>query len=277
MALGKSIVLFKEPKHNWLLSRLEFVVQANGITHGPLAMDKPLSITGLMPGEYTLCIKASEFGRYNTKFKVARDAITSIYFAERLNLWSRFRIYHSKKPLVIELIRETPEAPLPKVKTLTSQFWVGWCDDPDEITDFFSEEPYYARFNELEAKLANGEIDETIYAKREEELDNCPITDFAKSQGERFLDHDFIEWRWEPDCKPLVEMFSGSSWVEMWAEKVEDRAKSLGVGKINCFVMIGLEEGVNPPQQVEKPCDIKLKSGTLVFIGEITHCDYPLS
>jgi len=277
MALGKSIVLFREPKHKLLLSRIELVVQANGITHGPLAMDAPLSISGLMPGEYILSINTPGFAKYNTRLEVARDAITFIYLADELSLRSRLRIYKSKKPLAAESVRETPVAPLPKVKTLTSQFWVGWCDDPDEITKFFSEESHYAKFRELETKLANGEIDDKEYDKREQELEDNPITEFAKSQGEQFIDHDFIEWRWEPDCKPLVEMFSGSSWVEMWAEKVKERAKDLGVGKINCFVMVGLDSGATPPQEVEKLCDIQLRSGTLTFIGEITHDDYPLS
>lgn len=275
MSYWKTSVLFREPERRFLTSKLEYSVLANGIMHGPIPMDKPLSISGLMPGNYTMK-GAGKWGMIDVDLKVVEGEVLGIRLADSFSGWRKSRAFLLRAAIFIELVRNTPVASPPKAKKITSQFWVGYCDDPDEITDFFSEDAYYAKLQNLADKFDKGKIDNVEYEKQERQLDDCPITDFAKSQGEKFIDHDFIEWRWEPECKPLNEMFSGTSWIEMWANLVTERAYGLGVEKINCFVMVGLNESVSPPQKIKKPSDIRLSSGSLVFIGEVTHDDNPL-
>ena len=88
------------------------------------------------------------------------------------------------------------------MKTETSHFWLGKFKSEEEYFDFVGEDNAYYEDDEVEEKF---------------------ISDFAKSQGENFLDHDFMESGFENEAISFEEKFLKYSYAKQWIAEVKKR------------------------------------------------------
>jgi len=86
-----------------------------------------------------------------------------------------------------------------------SHFWIGQ----------FESEELYNEFIREDYSLCDSE-----------DYDDTPISKFAESQGETWIDHDFLESGFEPHQVNIKEQFGGYSYAEEWGAELE---KNLGI------------------------------------------------
>lgn len=130
------------------------------------------------------------------------------------------------------------------MRTETSHFWFG---------KFKSEEAYFDFLGE----------NETYYEDDEEEK---YISEFAKSQSENFLDHDFMESGFENENVSFEEKFSPYSYSEKWLAEARERVvkQNQDPEKVNTVVFISKD-------QIQKPISIQNSKFELIYIGEIEY------
>lgn len=131
------------------------------------------------------------------------------------------------------------------MRTETSHFWFG---------KFRSEEDYFDFLGESETYYENDDIEEKY------------ISEFAKSQNEHFLDHDFMESGFENGDISFEDKFVGYSYGTQWISEAKERLMHLNknLEEINTLVFISKNQIMNPVSIV----DAKLN---LLYIGEIEY------
>ncbi len=122
-------------------------------------------------------------------------------------------------------------------KTETSHFWVGHFPDGRRVDKYFAEQY---------------------------EDDGSPVSEFARDQGERWYDHDFMESGFSKGAKSILKLVKGYSYYEQWAEELARRAADAGLTGVNMFVFISKD-------QIEKPRSVKGDGYWLHYLGTIKY------
>lgn len=158
------------------------------------------------------------------------------------------RKHEAKDPL----LPKRPEASLrPPLRT---QIWLGQFQSQTQFFDFVSEDPDYY---ELEDR-ADGSLSK-----------------FAKSQGERFIDHDFLEVSFDDQGSLATNRFESHYCAQFWRDRVEQECQSRALGPFNSCITLSVDispAGVSEPQ-VSAPCDVSEDGFFLAYLGEFEHGD----
>lgn len=126
-----------------------------------------------------------------------------------------------------------------KMKT---QFWAGRFENENVFNAFFKE----------------------IYSDNDDE----PISKFAKSQGETWIDHDFLEIGYEENEKSINEKFRYYSYAEKWLDIFELRLKKKKLRDINALIMVNYNRNYS---QIESPKSYEEDKFKIEYLGEIEY------
>jgi len=129
------------------------------------------------------------------------------------------------------------------MRTEISHFWLGKFKSEEEYFDFVGEDEAYYEDDDYEEKY---------------------ISEFAKSQDENFLDHDFIESGFENEAISFEEKFSKYSYADQWIAEVKNRLNNQNLEDINTLIFISKD-------QIENPVSIINSKFDLLYIGEIEY------
>lgn len=136
------------------------------------------------------------------------------------------------------------------MRTETSHFYVGYFPDEDDYFEFVGESENY--YDEDEDAAENDAEEKYISA-------------FARSQGETWLDHDFMESVFNEEPVPLTEKFGDASYAEEWADELQRRIDASGnTSEINTLVFISKD-------QIHQPVSVKTDTFHLLYMGEIEY------
>ncbi len=124
--------------------------------------------------------------------------------------------------------------------TWTGHFYLGQFVNQERAEDFFRE----------------------TWDEDDEDREHTPLTEFASSQGQRWYDHDFLEWHLDPSAKTVQELVAGASWHAQWVAELARRAAMSGI-TANAFVFI--EES-----QITHPRSVVGNGFSLQYMGRIT-------
>lgn len=122
-------------------------------------------------------------------------------------------------------------------RTETSHFWLGKFTDRRRADKYFAEQY---------------------------EDDDAPVSEFARDQGVRWYDHDFMESGFSKAAKSVEKLVKGYSYYEQWAEELARRAKDAGLTGANLLVFINKD-------QIKKPQSAKGKGYSLHYLGTIKY------
>lgn len=129
------------------------------------------------------------------------------------------------------------------MRTEISHFWLGKFTSEEEYFDFVGEDEAYYEDDDYEEKY---------------------ISEFAKSQGENFLDHDFIESGFENEAISFEEKFSKYSYADQWIAEVKNRLNNQNLEDINTLIFISKD-------QIKNPVSVMNSKFDLLYIGEIEY------
>jgi hypothetical protein len=131
------------------------------------------------------------------------------------------------------------------MRTEISHFWLGKFNSEDEYFDFVGEDNAYYEEDDMEEKY---------------------ISEFAESQNQHFLDHDFMESGFENESISFEEKFSKYSYAEQWLPEVKSRLRDQNQNpdEINALVFIS-------KNQIKNPVSIMNSKFDLLYIGEIEY------
>jgi len=128
----------------------------------------------------------------------------------------------------------------------TSDFWVGIFNNQDDFYAFVGENPDY--YNEDDGS-------ETKY-----------ISTFAESQGQGWIDHDFMEVGYNSDETDFATRFTGHSYADQWISEIAGRVSSLGLGGVNAIIMV--TKGL-----IKEPKSVVRDNFVLTHVGNV---EYPI-
>lgn len=129
------------------------------------------------------------------------------------------------------------------MRTEISHFWLGKFTSEEEYFDFVGENEAYYEDDDYEEKY---------------------ISEFAKSQSENFLDHDFIESGFENEAVSFEEKFSKYSYADQWIAEVKNRLNNQNLEDINTLIFIS-------KNQIKNPVSVMNSKFDLLYIGEIEY------
>lgn len=101
-------------------------------------------------------------------------------------------------------------------KTQTSHFWLGHFPNEQRVADYFAE----------------------AWDEDDEDRDHTPLSEFARDQGEKWYDQDFLEYGFNPAATSVEELVAGYSYHEQWTAELARRARDAGVTASNLLVFI---------------------------------------
>lgn len=106
-----------------------------------------------------------------------------------------------------------------------SHFWVGHFKNGEDIANFVEENSDYYQEED------------------EDKLSEMYISEFAKSQGEHWLDHDFMEYGFEEGEESVAKKFAAYSYADQWSLELEDRIAAMHIRfPVNTLIMITKRE-----------------------------------
>jgi hypothetical protein len=123
-------------------------------------------------------------------------------------------------------------------ETATSHFWVG----------------YFPR----------GKIPSYFAEVNDEDREGMPLSAFAHDQGEKWYDHDFLEYGLREGAESIQELVAGYSYSDPWADELARRAAAAALSGVNFFVFINAEE-------IERPRSVKGDGYWLHYLGTIEY------
>ncbi|AXT59258.1 hypothetical protein D1816_02470 [Aquimarina sp. AD10] len=129
------------------------------------------------------------------------------------------------------------------MRTEKSHFWIG---------KFESEKLYYDFVGE----------DDSRYEL--EDYDDVPVSKFAESQGEIWIDHDFMESGFEKPIKDIKNQFKKYSYSYNWGTEFENRYSKLNESEYNTLIFINAD-------QIKNPRSIKDTGIVLKYLGVIEY------
>ena len=129
------------------------------------------------------------------------------------------------------------------MRTEISHFWIGYFQSENNYFDFFGEkDDYYEDEREIEEKY---------------------ISEFAKTQGEYWIDHDFIENGFDNSDNNFMDKFKKYSYSEQWISELNSKAKDKLIN-VNTIVFI-------TKSQIKNPQNIEGENYILKYLGEIEY------
>ncbi|SFW23666.1 immunity 22 family protein [Cellulophaga fucicola] len=129
------------------------------------------------------------------------------------------------------------------MRTEKSHFWIGKFENESLYYNFIAE-------------------DDSRYEL--EDYDAIPVSKFAKSQGEIWIDHDFMESRFEKPTKDIKNQFNKYSYSNHWESELENRCSKLSESEFNTLIFISED-------QIKNPKSIKETGITLEYLGVIEY------
>ena len=84
-----------------------------------------------------------------------------------------------------------------------------------------------------------------VWDENDPDREHTPLSAFARDQGVKWYDHDFIEYGWG-QADTIQELVKGYSYSDQWAEELARRAAAAGLSGVNVFVFITAEEIEHP-------------------------------
>ena len=126
-------------------------------------------------------------------------------------------------------------------ETETSHFWVG----------HFPEAMTFTYFDE-------------VYDEDDEARDHTPLSLFARDQGEKWYDHDFLEYGFSDTAASVEELVAGYSYSDQWGSELARRASESGLTGINWFAFISERE-------IERPRSVQGDGYWYHYLGTITY------
>lgn len=163
-----------------------------------------------------------------------------------------------------KLMKKTPGADVKIIideprpwPTHTAQFWVGYAKDSATFWAMFGERDF-----------PEPQTDEEQWAQ-----DDMPISLFAETQGEIYIDHDFTEGAYVGNDGPWPDRLRAHSWSMFWAEEVLNRAQEAGHPAPNAFFFCGYDKGPTGEKlpTIKNPRDIDTDDVRMAYIGAVTH------
>ncbi len=125
--------------------------------------------------------------------------------------------------------------------TETSHFWVGHF--PASLAaDYFAE----------------------IYDEDDEDREHTPLSAFARDQGEKWYDHDSLEYGFAEAAESPEELFSGYSYSDQWGAELVRRMQEAGLAGVNWFAFISESE-------IAGPRSVRGTGYWLHYLGTITY------
>lgn len=124
-------------------------------------------------------------------------------------------------------------------RTETSHFWLGRFPSAERLGAYF---------------------EETYGADR----DDVPVSEFAREQGERWYDHDFLEYGFNPSAASVAELVRGYSYHEQYTAELTQWAVQLGFPTVNTLVFISESE-------IARPRSVEGEDYWLRYVGPITY------
>ena len=98
-----------------------------------------------------------------------------------------------------------------------------------------------------------GHLPESIRDRYFEEIldegDDAPLSMFAQDQGQKYYDHDFLEYGWRA-AGTVQELVAGYSYSDQWADELARRVADAGLKGFDFFLFISQEE-VKQPRSVQ--------------------------
>ena len=96
------------------------------------------------------------------------------------------------------------------------------------------------------------------------EDDNTPVSNFCATQGETFIDHDFMESGFREGEPTLREFLRGFSYAEQWADDIAALAGAQGLDDANTLIFINQDE-------IDAPRSVDGENFSLVYLGTVTY------
>jgi hypothetical protein len=125
--------------------------------------------------------------------------------------------------------------------TETSHFWVGRFSEAI-AADYFTE----------------------VWDEDDEDREHTPLSAFARDQGVKWYDHDFIEYGFSEGAGSIEELVAGYSYSDQWAAELARRAAAAGLSGVNFFVFISEDE-------IERPRSVHGDGYWLHYLGTIKY------
>ncbi|MFK7970519.1 MAG: immunity 22 family protein [Bacteroidia bacterium] len=128
------------------------------------------------------------------------------------------------------------------MSTLKTQFWVGRFVNENIFHDFFEE----------------------VFTDN----DDDPISRFAESQNEIWIDHDFMEIGFEEINNSIADRFKNYSYADKWIEPFEKKLNEKDLTNVNVIIMVSYD---NDRSQISSPKSHKEEGLQIIFLGEIEY------
>jgi hypothetical protein len=112
--------------------------------------------------------------------------------------------------------------------TETSHFWLGHFPNEKRVAEYLAE----------------------VYDEDDEDREHTPLSQFARDQGEKWYDHDFMEHGFKKNAKSVDDLVNGYSYYEQWSAELVRRAAEAGLTKVNMLLFIGKDQ-IDIPRSVE--------------------------
>jgi len=133
------------------------------------------------------------------------------------------------------------------MKKVISHFWFGKIKSKEKYLNVVGE-------------------NENYYDEDDIEEDGKYISEFAKYQGEIWLDHDFMESGFEDQEISFEDKFIDYSYAAQWIQIARKRLENenYNLSEINTVIFISKD-------QIEKPVSVDNLDCNLMYIGEIEY------
>ena len=129
-------------------------------------------------------------------------------------------------------------------RTEICDFWIGRFDNDNDYFDFIGEDPEFYQ--------------------DEADVDQKYISKFAKSQGEHWIDHDFMESGFENGENSFFDRFKKYSYSDQWIGKLSEKVSETDLSDINTVIFI-------TKGRIKNPTSISAANFTLRHIGQIEY------
>jgi hypothetical protein len=126
--------------------------------------------------------------------------------------------------------------------TQTCHFWVGRFPNEQRVADYFAE----------------------VWDEDDEDRAHTPLSEFARDQQEKWYDHDFLEYGFNPAARSIKELVTGYSYHDQYEDELSRRVTAHGLTGVNMFVFIDQE-------QIDHPRSVEGDGYTLHYMGTITY------
>ncbi len=93
-----------------------------------------------------------------------------------------------------------------------------------------------------------------------------PLSRFAESQGESWIDHDFLEFGFEDGSLSIKDKFQKYSYSEHWLETIENLGRQLKINEFNAIVMCFYDEDRS---QINNPKSFFSDKYNMKYVGVI--------